>query len=164
MGRRIRSLISSKYMYAFGLSPCSIEKAFPGLVEAMAHQNFKTRQSISIENKESVTENKRTEQPKGQSKWKVARATLVSGVNKNINNFTRKLEKEHENDSAFNNESQFCKFLAEKKFRTVVKNFTVLESEENMEFLWQYFAQFVDRVFLYLYSFTVVGICLRFTL
>ena len=38
----------------------------------------------------------------------------------------------------------------------IVKKVVFLDSEENLTFLWQYFAVFVDRVFLYLHVCTTV--------
>ncbi|XP_075244296.1 neuronal acetylcholine receptor subunit beta-3-like isoform X2 [Convolutriloba macropyga] len=151
MGRRTRYLISSKYMYAFGLSPCAMEKAFPGLNEAMTNQN------VSFKNTETVIENK-CEQTK-ISKWNIARAAMVTPTN--TNNAEHKMANGHGRSSPF--KQQFPNLPAD-KFRNVVDNFKLLESEKNMEFLWKYFAQFIDRVCLYFYIFSVVAICLRFML
>ncbi|XP_063724091.1 uncharacterized protein LOC134851789 [Symsagittifera roscoffensis] len=175
MSRRLRSLISSKYMYIFALSPCAEEKAFPGLAaHSMSRANiakvrseggnnnqqreefeFKDTSSVATEEKEKI------ECPRTQSIWsKLARESIrITPITHNGDESANGQNKSADSEIKVPRNVDFPEKL---KLRTLVENVQLLESEENMEFLWKYFAQLVDRVCLYFYVVITMFISIDF--
>ena len=124
MGFKIRNIISHKAMWFFGIRPCDFERAFPGQSSGNASE---TQGTFFKVNDIGKTPNSNKEQDCRKNRhW----STLSNQGKQNTasigNNDTAKIES---------------------NLTEVVKNAVFLESEENMDFLWKYFAVFVDRVF-----------------
>ncbi|XP_075243914.1 neuronal acetylcholine receptor subunit eat-2-like [Convolutriloba macropyga] len=118
MGYKLRRIVVSKYMTLFGLRACPMEKAFPG---------------------KKQWEEMNAKEEKGD---KTIKADVTKSTVKD--NWTKIT------DSSQNSLVSGMIFMKKQtnKLQKVVDNMMCLDSEENMQFLWQYLARLVDRILL----------------
>ena len=130
MGNKLRRIITSKATLVLGLRPCPMEKAFPGKKAREEKENMK--KSLDVK---AVEKNKH-----GLSKWSSLGAKVQEGSNNKVapTGAQRSLKKLVPDTS---------------DLMQAVDDMITLDSESNMEFLWQYMATIMDRVFLYIHIF-----------
>ena len=145
MGYYNRKVLCSQYIWAFGLRPCPIDKAFPG-----RHEND------CIFKDEPVADNHKDSKMKSiKQKWAGAKIGI------------RQVPEERDKPEMIPSDSKPAGTVSKVEFKSEAAKFTkiveeamTLESEDNMAFLWQYFALLLDRIFLYLHVLgTMVNLC-----
>ena len=139
MGYKIRCIISHKAMWVLGIQPCEREKAFPG---------HSTTEKTSIKKTSTALVESDNQVIPRSNKW--------INVRDNVANQSQEAAKH------FTEQNKATNLLDVTRVRKLVEDTVQLESEENMEFLWKYFALVVDRMLFILNVIVTVIIFVNF--
>ena len=136
MGYNTRWLLSHRAMWCFGLRPCELEKAFPGAkitIDDMAPSS-NIEKSIKVQSKIDKKSNDKNNKSNNNN------------ANDNTNKKWANLTGQVDTDKSVREELKECGL----RMKEIVENAVFLESEENNEYLWKYFALLVDRLLFFL--------------
>ena len=157
MGPRLRRFITSKFMTLLGLRPCPMEKAFPGSKER--DQRHKLKEALAGGESELGRNNGTNN---NSNKW-----TGVFGAKFQQKTASKVAPAANDVSGGGGSAQKSVKDLIPDSHNLMkaVDDLMYLESEVNMEFLWQFFAIVVDRIFLLVHiMLSIVTVCVFVTM
>ncbi len=135
-------------MYVFGMRPCPIEKAFPGKKkDPVKGQLASLTAKVTPVKVDRNDGSQNSPSESARSAWKRLAAKATEDA-------TTKSDSKDANE----NEKWAPVFAQEANLKQIVEDAMFLNNEENMEFLWRFFAQFIDRVLFYVYTLTSAAV------